>query len=151
MNSTHILLVEDDANDRYFFERAVKKAELTDALQVARDGHEAICYLSGTGDFADRARFPLPPLIVLDLSLPLKHGLEVLKWLRANRETQTTIVIVLTSSNADIDVDEAYRSGANSYLVKPSDPTAMSEIAAVIKTYWLGMNRLPPLGRVQRG
>jgi CheY-like chemotaxis protein len=145
-----ILLVEDDANDVFFFDRAVKKVGIAHPLHVTQDGQQAIDYLAGNGEFADRARYPKPGLIVLDLNLPVKHGLEVLKWIRQNRDTHTTVVIVLTSSGAELDMHEAYALGANSYLVKPADPTALATVVDAIKTYWLTFNRPPPAIRETR-
>jgi CheY-like chemotaxis protein len=141
-----ILLVEDDENDAFFFERALKKTGVSHPMRIARDGQEAVHYLSGTGDFADRAAHPVPKLIVLDLNLPVKHGLEVLKWLRSQPATQTTVVVVLTSSTDIRDLHEAYSLGANSYLVKPADPNRLISIVEALKNYWLTLNAPPPPG-----
>ncbi len=75
-------LAEDDENDVWFLQRAFQEAGVDNPLQVARNGQEAISYLAGEGDFADRGRFPLPYLLILDLKMPLKTGLDVLAWLR---------------------------------------------------------------------
>jgi DNA-binding response OmpR family regulator len=143
MNTFPILLVEDDENDIFFFERAYKKAGITNPLHIVRDGDEAIQYLSGKEAFADREKFPLPSLIVLDLNLPLKHGLEVLKWLREKRDFDTLVVVVLTSSQSEMDMRQAYKLGANSYLVKPSDPDKLTDIARLVSDYWLRTNQAP--------
>ncbi len=145
MNESPILLVEDDANDAFFFQRAMKEADFTHPLQVARDGTEAIDYLTGTGAFADRAQFPLPCLIVLDLNLPRQHGLEVLRWIRGRDANNTVPVVVLTSSTSERDLREAYRDGANSYLNKPSDPDELVALVSALKGYWFGLNRVPAL------
>lgn len=139
-----ILLVEDDENDAFFFERAVKKTGLPHALRVVRDGQEAIHYLGGTGNYTDRAAHPLPGLLVLDLNLPVKHGLEVLQWLRARPETRSIVVIVLTSSIDVLDLHEAYSFGANSYLVKPADPNDLTNVVEAVRQYWLTLNAPPP-------
>lgn len=139
-----ILLVEDDENDRFFFERAAKKCGLQHPLRMARDGQEAVHYLSATGDFADRAANPLPALVVLDLNLPVKNGLEVLAWMRARPETRNIVVVVLTSSIDVLDRHEAYSLGANSYLVKPADPNQLAAVVAMLRDYWLSLNLLPP-------
>lgn len=115
-----ILLVEDDSNDAVLLQRAFKKAEISTMLQVATDGEEATAYLKGEGKFGDRSQFPFPSLMLLDLKLPRKSGLEVLAWTREqNDEIKNMPVIVLTSSRQTTDIDEAYSLGANSYMAKP--------------------------------
>ena len=92
-----MLLVEDDPNDILLIQRAFAKACLVNPLKVVRDGEEALNYLSGSGEFADRGRYPLPSLILLDLKLPRKSGLEILQWLRQQPALKHIPVIVLTS------------------------------------------------------
>lgn len=135
-----ILLVEDEENDVVFMEMALEKAGLADAFQVAEDGEEAINYLSGQGEFADRARFPLPALIFLDLKLPKVMGMDVLKWIRNQSALDTMVVIMLTSSQQRSDIRMACSLGANSYLVKPLNPLALGEIVDLVKRYWLKLN-----------
>ncbi len=135
-----ILLVEDEENDVVFMEMALKKSGLSGAFQVAEDGQEAIDYLSGAREFANRARFPIPALVFLDLKLPLVMGMDVLKWIRDQPELDTMVVIILTSSEQRSDIRRACSLGANSYLVKPSNPLAMAEIVDLVKRYWLQLN-----------
>ena len=144
MSNHTILLVEDDANDVFFFQRAMEKAGLTCSLRIARDGGEAIDYLSGTGTFADRVQFPLPCMVLLDLNLPRQHGLEVLQWIRGHAPDPAVPVVVLTSSTSDRDVREAYRLGANSYLNKPSGLEELVALVRAVDVYWFHHNRLPP-------
>ena len=144
--SRTILLVEDDPNDVYFMKHAAQEAGILDALQVAQDGQEAVDYLEGLGDYANRQRFPLPCLVLLDLKLPRVMGFEVLKWIRQQPALKNTTVIVLTSSDLKPDVDLAYRLGANSYLVKPPTPDKLVEVITRIKQYWLDLNRPAPEG-----
>lgn len=136
-----ILLVEDEENDVVFMEMALEKAGLVNAFQVAEDGEEAINYLSGKGEFADRARYPLPALVFLDLKLPLIMGMDVLKWIRDQPAFDTTVVIMLTSSQQRSDIQRACALGANSYLVKPSNPGRLEEIVDLVKRYWLQLNQ----------
>lgn len=136
-----ILLVEDEENDVVFMEMARKKAGLTSAFQVAEDGQEAINYLSGRGGYADRARFPLPALVFLDLKLPQIMGMEVLKWIREQPALDTMVVIMLTSSQQRSDIQKACELGANSYLVKPSNPAGLEPIVDLVKRYWLQLNQ----------
>ena len=136
-----ILLVEDEENDVVFMAMALEKAGLTHAFQVAEDGQEAIDYLSGKGEFADRARFPLPAVVLLDLKLPRIMGMDVLKWIRDQPGLDTVVVIMLTSSQQRSDIQRACALGANSYLVKPSNPAGLEEIVALVKRYWLQLNQ----------
>jgi len=144
MNRT-ILLVEDSPDDVFFLQRAFKRAEVKNALQVVKDGQQALGYLAGVGEYADREKFPLPCLVLLDLKLPYVPGLDVLKWIRSRTELQTLPVIIFTSSSERSDVDRAYRLGANSYLVKPSDAEQLVGLAKSFGDYWLKFNLLPPI------
>jgi DNA-binding response OmpR family regulator len=144
MNDCAILLVEDDDNDVFFFEYALSKADVEVALHVVRDGQQAMDYLSGKGEFADRQLHPLPRLAILDLNLPRKHGLDVLRFLRTHSPASDKCpIVVLTSSNSERDIRDAYHLGANSYLVKPGDTDALVRLVKLIHEYWLGANRLP--------
>ncbi len=142
-NKFCILQVEDDRNDVFFLEHAFKTAGITHPLRVARDGQEAIDYLSGAGEFSDRVRNPLPCLILLDLKLPRKDGFEVLEWVRQQPNLRQLPVIVLTSSGRASDVDRACHLGANSFLVKPSQLKERVELAKLLKDYWLHYHRMP--------
>lgn len=141
--SKTILLVEDEENDVFFMQHAFKEVGILNPLQVAQDGQEAMDYLGGNGGYADRERFPLPCLTLLDLKLPGVMGLDVLKWMREQPALKTLIVIVLTSSRLGPDIERAYQLGANAYLVKPSRPPELREIATGIKQFWLALNHGP--------
>lgn len=140
INTQTLLLVEDEENDVVFMEIALEKAGLTLSFQVAEDGQEAMDYLNGTGEFADRTRFPLPALVFLDLKLPKVMGMDVLKWIRDQASLDTMVVIMLTSSQQRSDIQKACALGANSYLVKPSNPLGLEEIVGLVKRYWLQLN-----------
>ena len=109
-------------------QQALQKAGIVNPLQVVADGRQAIAYFQGIGNFANRADFPLPYLMLLDLRLPHVPGLDVLRWVR-QQTGLTTIVVILTASKDDADVGEAYRMGAAAYLVKPSDLGKLVEMA----------------------
>lgn len=141
-----ILLVEDNDGDAFLVQRAFLKAQVPHLLQVVKDGEQAVAYLSGAGAYADRSRFPLPVFVLLDLKLPRKSGFEVLEWVRQQPVIRRVPVIVLTSSNHSEDVNRAYDSGANSYLVKAADPAAVVELTRAIDQYWMNLNQGPELG-----
>lgn len=143
MNDT-ILLVEDELNDIFFMKHAFKEVGISNPLQVAQHGRQAIDYLNGNGVYADRKEFPLPCLVLLDLKLPHVMGLEVLKWVREQSGLKTLIVVILTSSQLTSDIECAYQLGANAYLVKPSTPSELRELAMGIKQFWLELNHGPP-------
>lgn len=144
-----ILQVEDDPNDVFLFQHAMKKAGMTNPIQVASDGQEAIDYLQGTGKFADREKYPFPCLILLDLKLPYVMGLEVLKWIRTQPGTALT-VLILTASGEEADVESAYRLGANAFLTKPSEASKLHDLVKAIKDFWLTHNVLPREARAKR-
>ena len=138
-----LLLVEDDPDDVLLMKRAFAKGKIANPLRVARDGEEAIEYLTGKGEFADRSRWPLPSLILLDLNLPRKSGHEVLGWVKRHPSLRTIPVIVLTSSRQSDDIQRAYASGANSYIVKPVGLDNLLEVVQALRTYWVKLNQRP--------
>ncbi len=138
--SATILLVEDDPNDVFLMKRAMKGATIVNPLKVAGDGQEAIDYLAGAGQFANRSEFPIPSLVFLDLKLPYKNGFEVLEWIRNQPSLSSTLVIVLTSSSEERDIKETYRLGARSFLVKPPTQTMLLDLMAALKDYWMTHN-----------
>jgi CheY-like chemotaxis protein len=139
-----ILQVEDSDEDVFLLEYAFRRAGILNPVHVATDGQQAIDYLLGRGGFSDRERHPLPGLILLDLKLPMRTGLEVLAWVRQQPELKTLVVIVLSSSINDGDVRRAYELGANAFLVKPSDTNALADMCRALKHFWLTYNQ-PPL------
>lgn len=139
-----VLLVEDNPDDVLFFKRAMEQAGLRRPLYVANDGRMAIEYLDGIGDYADRSRFPLPCLVLLDLKLPRVSGLEVLKWIRSQAKLKSLIVIMLAASHLDEGIPRSYEIGANSFLVKPTSPIELAKMLRLVKEYWLDLNRAPP-------
>jgi two-component system response regulator len=137
-----ILLVDDDANDVFLLRHAMKKAGLTNPMQVVSDGQEAIDYLKGAGKFADRETFPVPILLLMDLKLPYVMGLDVLRWIRT-QPGMPLIVVMLTASAEGSDIAEAYQLGANAFLTKPSEANKLEDMVKAIKAFWLTHNTLP--------
>jgi CheY-like chemotaxis protein len=137
-----ILQVEDDPNDVFLFQHAMKKAGLLNPIQVAIDGQQAIDYLQGAGKFADREKYPFPCLVLLDLKLPYVMGLEVLKSIRRQHGMALT-VLMLTASGEEADILTAYRLGANGFLTKPSEASKLQGLVKAIGDFWLNHNVLP--------
>ena len=139
-----VLLVEDSADDVLFIRRALKKAGITCPLQVVGDGDSALEYLEGRGKYADRKAYPLPTLVLLDLKLPRRSGLEVLEALQPHPLRSRMVIVMLTGSRQSVDVDRAYALGANSYLVKPISLDALSDLVRSLGLYWLTRNEPAP-------
>jgi CheY-like chemotaxis protein len=146
-----ILLVEDERNDVFLLQHAFDAAAITHPLQVVEDGRQAVDYLAGTGKYANRTEYPMPCLVLLDLKLPMKSGLDVLRWIQREPKLRMLVVVVLSSSRDRKDVDAAYQLGARSYLVKPLTMAARLELAKGIKQYWLQLNVPPSLEGLEAG
>jgi CheY-like chemotaxis protein len=128
-----ILVVEDTEDDVFILRRVFTKAAVRNPTQLASDGQEAIDYLAGNGRFGDRAEFPLPFLVLLDLKLPYKHGFDVLQSIRSKPQLDQLSVIILTSSAEERDVIKAYELGARSFLVKPPTVPMVQEMMAALR------------------
>jgi len=144
------LLVEDSQDDVTLLRRAFEKCRILNPIQVVTNGVEAMAYLEGSGRYRNRAEFPLPKLVLLDLNLPGIDGFEVLKWIHEQPELRSIRVIVLTSSNLIADVNRAYQLGAHSFLVKPNDFEDLVRLTQAIRGYWIWTDRGPQLPDVQR-
>ena len=136
----HILVAEDDPTDAYFFERAFRRAGLPVTLHFVRDGQEVLDYLQGEGQFADRTRYPLPQLLLLDLKMPRLDGFDVLEWVRKQPGMSGVLIVIFSSSEEPRDINRAYGLGANSYLVKPHSMAELTALVGQFKKYWLEAN-----------
>jgi CheY-like chemotaxis protein len=114
-----ILIAEDEDDEAFLLQRALKKAAITNPIRRVNNGEQAIEYLAGTGAFADRAQYPLPLLVLLDLNMPKKSGFEVLTWIRAQPSLKALAVDILSGSSREEDIERALLLGANLYLKKP--------------------------------
>ena len=135
MRSNAILLVEDNEDDVFLMQFALKSANIANLLHVVEDGERAVEYLSGAGPYADRAQFPYPGLVFLDVKLPYMSGFDVLEWMRSGPNFKHVPVIVLTSSEEPGDLERAYALGATSYLVKSIDTKSMRDVVRGIGEY----------------
>jgi CheY-like chemotaxis protein len=138
-----ILLAEDEQNDVFLIKRAFQKAQLLNPIRVVSDGQEAISYLRGDGDYADRTRFPLPTLVLLDLKMPRMGGFDVISWVRQQPGLKRLPLVVLTSSRDGPDINRAYELGANTYLVKPVEFDGLVEMMKKLSLYWFIMAERP--------
>ena len=140
-----ILLVEDNAMDVELIIDAFKEARLKNRIQVARNGKEALEFLFGEGEFADRSHYPLPDIVLLDLKMPGIDGHQVLKRIKETEKLKRLPVIILTSSRDEGDRAMSYDNGANSYLVKPVSFDDFLDVVKKVSDYWLTLNVEPPL------
>ena len=123
-----ILVAEDNENDVLILTRAFSKAAPDASVNFVRDGEEAIEYLGGTGQFADRAAYPLPGLLVVDLKMARMDGFEAIEWVRTKSDLRSMPIVVLSSSGDPFDISRAYKLGVNAYHVKPQDPSEMIRV-----------------------
>jgi two-component system response regulator len=140
-----ILLVEDNPNDVELALHALKKNNIANSIEVARDGAEALDFIFCTGAYAQRNMDNAPKVILLDLKLPKVDGLEVLRQLKSDPRTRAIPVVVLTSSREERDIVESYNLGVNSYIVKPVDFGQFTEAVHTLGLYWLLLNQPPAI------
>ena len=138
-----VLLAEDREDDVILVRQGFAQAALNNPIYVVRNGEEAIQYLGGMEKYADREKFPIPDLMLLDLKMPKVDGFEVLKWIRAQPEINTLRVVVLTSSADIYDVNQAYALGANSFLVKPMEFRDYTTLSRIMAKFWFELSRAP--------
>ena len=147
MNNTNniieILLVEDNPQDLKLTQRALKKANLANHIQVARDGEEALQFIFCEGPHAGRKVENGPKVILLDLKLPKVDGKEVLERIKSDPRTKMIPVVVLTSSKEQSDLVESYKLGVNSYIVKPVNFEGFAAAVQELGMYWLLLNQPP--------
>jgi two-component system response regulator len=145
MKNKVILLVEDNTSDIKLTKRALEQNQIANIMVIAEDGREALDYLFGVGQYADRDIKNLPAVVLLDLKLPRVEGLEVLKEIRTNELTRLLPVVILTSSDQEEDLITSYKLGANSYIRKPVDFHQFAEAVKTLGMYWLLLNEPPPV------
>jgi CheY-like chemotaxis protein len=143
-----VLVAEDNPDDALLLRRALEKAGIRARVKIVADGEELLLYLQGRGAYSNRAICPFPSLIILDLKMPRKTGLEVLQWLNCNRDISVVPTIVLSASNLENDVRAAYHLGANTYFVKPSTFDELVETMKAVEVYWKKAMKVRPDGPI---
>ena len=138
-----ILQVEDDENDMLLMQYALRNAGVATPLSWVADGQAAIDYLSGVGAYGDRGRYPMPNLVLLDIKLPRRSGMEVLHWIRQRTEYRRIVIVMFTASAYQAEIDEAYAVGANSFVTKPAGADELTALIRLLHTYWFTMNQFP--------
>src|ERR1041385_3518195 len=132
----NVIYVDDDENDVTLLRYALRKAGVELAMQHLPDGLVAVEYLRGAGKYRNREKYPLPNLLLLDIKMPGMGGLDVLKWVRAQRELSGVVVIMFSTSDEESDVRRAYERGANSYVVKSVDLEEGARMARAFQAWW---------------
>jgi CheY-like chemotaxis protein len=134
-----ILVVEDEDNDFLLLRRAFAQVNNSDDVSIhrARDGLEAMHYLQGKNEYADRDRYPYPEVLIVDLKMPRVSGLELLEWIRDHPEHRVIPTVIMSSSAQHTDVLKAYELGANTYFVKPSNFQDLVRLTQNVHAYWL--------------
>jgi CheY-like chemotaxis protein len=141
INEVDVLMVEDSPNDAELIYRALANLKLVNKIYLVKDGEEALEFILCTGRYASRTNITPLKVILLDLKLPKVGGLEVLAKIKSDETTKTIPVVVVTSSQEDIDLKEAYRLGVNSYIVKPIDSVNFVKALSEAGLYWLVLNK----------
>ena len=131
-----ILLVEDDENDAMLLRMAFERNSIANPVQWVKDGLEAVAYLNGDGVYADRAKYPFPEVLLLDLKMPRMTGLELLAWISEHPEYKVIPTIIMTSSRQELDIESAYKLGANTYMTKPIAFDQLAQMVKLTHEYW---------------
>ena len=138
-----ILIAEDNQNDAHLLQIAIRRSEIKNPIYIVEDGEAVINYLCGKGEYADRAAFPFPGVLFLDIKMPRLSGLEVLDWLKNHQQCKIVPVMMLSASRLPDDVVRAYQLGANSYMIKPATINELVELVKLSFNFW-SYCELPP-------
>ena len=138
-----ILHIDDSEDDRFLFKRAWQRAGVHLALVSLASGEQCIDYLAGNGDYADRAMYPLPCMVFLDLKMNGTSGFDVLQWIRNQPFLQHLVVILYSSSNHSNDVQRGMGLGANAFVTKPAGNQRWVELLQSVKDFWLRFHEFP--------
>lgn len=140
MKPIHILLIEDNEGDIVFIKEAFEEARLVNEISVLRDGEKAISFLNKKGEFKN---VKLPDIVILDINLPRKNGLEVLEFIKTNEKLKVIPVIMLTTSSSKSDIHRSYKNFANCFITKPVDGDDFLNAILSIEDFWINLVKLP--------
>lgn len=140
-----ILIADDDAEDRMLIHEALEESRLKNSIQFVENGEELMDYLHNRNRFRDKAKFPTPGLVLLDLNMPKKDGREALKEIKADETLRLIPIVVLTTSKAEEDVLRTYDLGVNSFITKPVTFSALVEVMKTLSKYWFEIVELPKI------
>jgi CheY-like chemotaxis protein len=143
-----ILLVEDDENDAMLLKMAFEKNNIPNPVHWVRDGLEAVAYLNGDDIYADRQKYPFPEVLLLDLKMPRMTGLELLAWISEHPEYKVIPTIIMTSSRQELDIENAYKLGANTYMTKPISFDQLAQMVKVTHEYWAISSKPKPRSKL---
>jgi len=142
-----ILLVEDDENDAMLLRMAFERNSIANPVQWVKDGLEAVAYLNGDGVYADRTKYPFPEVLLVDLKMPRMTGLELLQWISEHPEFRIIPTIIMTSSRQELDIEAAYKLGANTYMTKPIAFDQLAQMVKLTHEYWAMSAKPKPKNR----
>ena len=142
--SIHILLAEDDPDDRLLTRRALAKSPIANEFSSVEDGEELMRYLRREGEYSDPADAPRPGLILLDLNMPRMDGREALREIKSDPELRRIPVVVLTTSEAEQDILQSYDLGVNAFVTKPVTFDGLAEAVQALGEFWFDLVKLPP-------
>jgi CheY-like chemotaxis protein len=132
-----ILVVEDTPEDFMLLQRALAKNQIKNPVQWVQDGIQAIKYLYGEGNYANRTKYPFPKVVMVDLKMPRLGGFELLEWIKGHPGLSLLPILVMSSSNLPDDISRAYALGANSFFLKPAKFEDLQKLTRIIHDYWL--------------
>jgi CheY-like chemotaxis protein len=138
-----ILMADDDAEDRMLVKEALEENKLRNVLQFAENGEMLMDYLHNKGKFSDKAKYPRPGLILLDLNMPKKDGREALKEIKSDELLKMIPVVILTTSKAEEDVLKTYNLGVSSFITKPVTFGSLVDTMRTLSKYWFEIVELP--------
>jgi CheY-like chemotaxis protein len=131
-----ILIIEDTDEDALLLDRAFNREGIRSSIRRVNNGKQAVSYLEGEGEYANRSTSPFPSVIFTDLHMPVMDGFAVLEWLKTHPKCSILPVMVFSSSSSHADIEKAYRLGANAYLVKPASLTDLQKVVRTAHDFW---------------